>query len=207
MAKEFSEQDVVRWKYNVKDVLYTREIAVVLQDVLAGQPKSLQDFYHFQQHELAPALNRVMNRGIRIDLEKKEELHRQLSDILVQVEKNMNYIIGENFNPKSTPQVRAVFGDLLGIKAKLNRKTGAESFGSEAMLGYLEEYPMLRPLITLMLEYRSIGIFVRTFLSAKVDEDGRMRTSYNVAGTKTYRLASRKNPFGNGMNLNLRACG
>jgi DNA polymerase-1 len=201
MGKEFTEQDRVRWEYNCKDILYTREIATVLQDVLSSQPQSLQDFYHFQQHELAPALNRVMNRGIRIDLEKKDELHRQLSEILVQVERNMNYILGETFNPKSTPQVRAVFGDLLGIKAKLNRKTGAESFGSEAMLGYLEEYPMLRPLITLMLEYRSIGIFVRTFLAAKVDDDGRMRTSYNVAGTKTYRLASRKNPFGNGMNL------
>jgi len=28
-----------------------------------------------------------------------------------------------------------------------------------------------------------------------------MRTSYNLAGTKTYRLASRKNPFGGGANL------
>ena len=205
--KLVSEQDLIRFKYNIKDVLYTREIAEVLQEVLKGQPVKLQDFYDFQQHKLAPALNRVMNRGIRIDLSKKEELHRQLSDILKSVEANLSYIIGEEFNPKSTPQVRALFKDLLGVKAKINRKTGTESFGSEYMLEYLEQYPMYAPLIKLILEYRSIGIFVRTFLSAKVDEDGRMRTSYNVAGTKTYRLASRKNAFGNGMNLNLRACG
>ena len=194
-------EDEVRWKYNVKDILYTREIAEVLQEVLKGQPVKLQEFYDFQQHKLAPALNRVMNRGIRIDLSKKEELHRQLSDILKSVEANLSYIIGEEFNPKSTPQVRALFKDLLGVKAKINRKTGTESFGSEYMLEYLEQYPMYAPLIKLILEYRSIGIFVRTFLSARVDEDGRMRTSYNVAGTKTYRLASRKNAFGNGMNL------
>lgn len=194
-------EDEVRWKYNVKDILYTREIAEVLLEVLKAQSPKLQDFYDFQQHKLSPALNRVMNRGIRIDLAKKEELHRQLSDILKSVEANLSYIIGEEFNPKSTPQVRALFKDLLGVKAKINRKTGTESFGSEYMLEYLEQYPMYAPLIKLILEYRSIGIFVRTFLSAKVDEDGRMRTSYNVAGTKTYRLASRKNAFGNGMNL------
>jgi DNA polymerase-1 len=202
----YTEQDVKRWRYNVKDILYTREIAEVLYGVIKTQNGKLQEFYEFQQYELAPALTRVMNRGIRIDLGKKEELFNQLSEILVSVEKNLEYIIGEPFNPKSTPQVRAVFKDLLGIKPKVNRKTGTESFGSEHMLEYLVEYPIYAPLIKLLLEYRSIGIFVRTFLAAKVDEDGRMRTSYNVAGTKTYRLASRKNAFGNGMNLNLRAC-
>lgn len=196
-----TDQDVTRWRYNIKDILYTREIAEVLQTVLADQPDKLKEFYNFQQYQLAPALTRVMNRGIRIDLAKKEELHTQLSELLVSVEKNLNYIIGEEFNPKSTPQIKMVFKDLLKIKPRVNRKTGTESFGSDHMLEYLEEYPLYAPLIKLILEYRSIGIFVRTFLSAKVDDDGRMRTSYNVAGTKTYRLASRKNAFGNGMNL------
>jgi DNA polymerase I-like protein with 3'-5' exonuclease and polymerase domains len=192
--------DEERWVYNVKDVLYTREIAEVLMDVMSSQPQKLQDFYEFQQHQLSPAINRVMNRGIRLDLAKKEDLHRQLSEILKSVEDNLSYIIGETFNPKSTPQIKALFKDLLKVKAKINRKTGTESFGSEYMLEYLEQYPLFAPLIKLILEYRSIGIFVRTFLSAKVDEDGRIRTSYNVAGTKTYRLASRKNAFGNGLN-------
>jgi DNA polymerase-1 len=187
----YTEQDVTRWRYNVKDILYTREIAEVLQGVLKSQNPKLQEFYGFQQYELAPALTRVMNRGIRIDLEKKEELFSQLSQILTSVEANLDYIIGEKFNPKSTPQIKAVFTELLGIKPKINRKTGKESFGSEHMLDYLAEYPIYAPLIKLLLEYRSIGIFVRTFLSAKVDEDS----------TKTYRLASRKNAFGNGMNL------
>ena len=81
MVKEYTEQDVTRWRYNIHDILYTREIAEVLLEVLKAQSPKLQEFYDFQQHKLAPALNRVMNRGIRIDLSKKEELHRQLSDI------------------------------------------------------------------------------------------------------------------------------
>jgi len=162
MAKldKVTEQDLIRFKYNIKDILYTREISEVLQAEMNSQPESLQEFYRFQQEDLAPALNRVMNRGIRIDLEQKDLLHKQLTEVLATVEKNLDYIIGEKFNPKSTPQVRAVFGDLLGVEAKLNRKTGTESFGSEYMMGYLDEYPLLRPILTLMLEYRSIGVFV-----------------------------------------------
>ena len=42
---------------------------------------------------------------------------------------------------------------------------------------------------------------MRNFLSAQLDIDGYMRCDYNVAGTKTYRLASRKNVRGRGTNL------
>lgn len=203
----YTEQDVTRWRYNIKDILYTREIALNLQGVLRSQNPKLQEFYEFQQYHNAPALDRVMHRGIKIDLAKKDELFTQLTALLTDVEKKLEYLIGEPFNPKSLPQIKAVFKDLLGIKPIIDKKTGNESFSSGYMLQYLEQYPMYKPLITLILEYRSIGVFLRTFVSAKVDDDGRMRTSYNVAGTKTYRLASRKNAFGNGMNLNLRACG
>jgi DNA polymerase-1 len=197
----YTEQDVTRWRYNIKDILYTREIALNLHGVLRSQNPKLQEFYEFQQYHNAPALDRVMHRGIKIDLAKKDELFAQLTALLTDVEKKLEYLIGEPFNPKSLPQIKAVFKDLLGIKPIIDKKTGNESFSSGYMLQYLEQYPMYKPLITLILEYRSIGVFLRTFVSAKVDDDGRMRTSYNIAGTKTYRLSSRKNPFGNGANL------
>jgi DNA polymerase I-like protein with 3'-5' exonuclease and polymerase domains len=196
-----TEADITRWKYNCKDIIYTYEIAEVLQKEYKSQPVKLQEFHNFQQNELAPALVDIMNSGIRIDLQKKEELHEQLGKLAVEVEEKINYLLEEPFNTRSVTQVKAVFQDLLKVKAKLNKKSGNATFGTEAMWAYLEEYPTYRTLIKLILELRSINVFLRTFLSAKVDEDGRMRTSYNVAGTSTYRLASRKNAFGNGMNL------
>jgi hypothetical protein len=48
---------------------------------------------------------------------------------------------------------------------------------------------------------RSIGVFVSTFMDSRLDDDGRMRSSFNIAGPETYRLSSSQNPFGNGMNL------
>jgi len=195
------ESPDIRWKYNAKDVMYTLEISNILEDILAGESKTLQDFYKFQQDSLAPALVDIMNRGVKVDLEKKQQLLDELSSLLAHIETTVNSILGMEVNLKSSQQIKNLFMNFFNVEPVIDRKRKTESFGSEAMLVYLDLYPMLKPIITLILEYRSIGIFVRTFLSAKVDDDNRMRTSYNVAGTRTYRLASRKNAFGNGMNL------
>lgn len=195
------DADKTRWHYNCLDIIYTYDIASILTEEMARQPTSLQAFHDFQQTSLAPALVDVMNRGIRVDLAKKEELKVTLTKLASEVEEKINYLLDEPFNTRSVTQVKLVFQDLLRVKAKLNKKSGNASFGTEQMWSYLEEYPIYRTLIKLILELRSINVFLRTFLSAEVDTDGRMRTSYNVAGTSTYRLASRKNAFGSGMNL------
>jgi DNA polymerase I-like protein with 3'-5' exonuclease and polymerase domains len=195
------EAPETRWKYNIKDICYTLEIAEVLLDLLKQQPPKLQEFYQFQQYEIAPVLVDVMNTGVRVDLDEKQRLHDQLLALMNRVEKMINDIIGMEINLNSPKQIKQLFTDFLGIKAVIDKKRKTESFGSTAMVVYLAEYPIYRPLITLILEYRSIKVFVKTFLSAKVDDDGRMRTSYNVAGTKSYRLSSRKNARGKGMNL------
>lgn len=195
------ESPETRWKYNAKDVMYTLEIANVLEEMLEGCPERLITFYKFQQNEIAPALVDIMNKGVKVDLDKKQQLLASLSSLLEHIEKTICDLIGMEINLKSSQQVKKLFMGFFEVTPIIDKKRKTESFGSEAMLTYLENYPLLRPLITLILEYRSIGIFVRTFLSAQVDDDNRMRTSYNVAGTKSYRLSSRKNAFGKGMNL------
>lgn len=195
------ESPETRWIYNIDDVCNTLEVLQGEEQVLEDESKSLQDFYAFQQYKIAPALVNIMNRGVKVDLQKKQELLEILGALLQKVEKDINDLLGFDINLKSSQQIKKLFVEYFGVKALINRKTKSESFGSDAMLVYLEEYPLLIPLITLILEYRSIGVFVRTFLAAKVDEDDHMRCSYNVAGTRTYRLASRKNAFGNGMNM------
>ncbi len=196
-----TDNDLIRWEYNCLDINYTYEISEVLDDLLGLEDNILQDFYDFQINKAAPTLVAMMNKGIRVDLDKQQELLIQLQGLLDHIERTINSLLGFELNLKSSNQVKKLFIDLFKVTAVISKKSKTETFGSEAMFIYLEQYPLLKPLLMLILEYRTIGIFVRTFLSAKVDEDGRMRTSYNVAGTKSYRLSSRKNAFGRGMNL------
>jgi DNA polymerase I-like protein with 3'-5' exonuclease and polymerase domains len=190
-----------RFIYNGKDCLYTHSIALIQQKLLKLHDQPLQDFYHFQQHEVAKMVLVLMNRGIKVDVEQKEAFNIQFTALMETCLEQINYICMEEVNLNSSAQVKRLFKDLLGIKPILDKKTKSESFNANAMLVYLEQYPEWRTLLTLFLEYKSIKVFVRTFLAAKLDDDGRMRCDYNPAGTKTYRLSSRKNVFGRGANL------
>jgi hypothetical protein len=198
------KDDNVRRMYCGKDTAYTLSISNVLERFLAASSPALQEFYTFQQTKASAVVTTLMNRGVDVDVELKNNLYNQFTELMEGCLEKLRYVFNEpEFNPNSTPQVKAAFKTLLGIKPLVNRKTKAESFGADAMLVYLEEYPEWRALLTLFLEYKSIKVFVRTFLGMKLSEDGKLRCSYGVAGTKTYRLNSRKDLDGYGGNLNV----
>jgi len=191
-----------RWKYNVKDIINTLEVALVLKGLLESSDKMLGEFYQFQQLEVAPALDNIMNRGVRIDTEQKEKFYRFFHTLLLEVEQRLKDAVGEpDFNINSVPQKLKLFKDLLGIKLVKAKKSGNDTTDSAAMKGYIEEYPLYKPFLTLMLEYQSLKVFVNTFLGMELDDDSRARTQYKIAGTDTYRLSSTKNVWGKGANL------
>ena len=195
------ESPETRWVYNTKDVMYTLEVTENLLDILATQDDKLQDFYSFQQNEVAPLLMEMMNSGVKIDKEHKEELYKFFSGLMEDIKNSINDCLGFEFNINSTPQKRKVFSDFLGIKLNTNKKTGKESCDAASMLGYIENYPLYKPFLTLLLEYASIKVFTTTFLGMELDEDDRARTQYRIAKTATYRLASTKNVWGRGANF------
>lgn len=198
------ETPETRWSYNVKDILYTFEVLEVLLNTLAGEPKELKELYEFQILELAPELDITMNFGVAVDREQKEELFNFFKGVIDKVKLSVNDILGFDFNVNSTPQKKKLFSDFLGITLKTKKKKGGsyvETCDGAAVLAYIEEYPIHRPLLGLLLELSAVSKFTNTFLGMKLDDDGRMRTQYKIAGTTTGRLASVINVWGNGGNL------
>jgi hypothetical protein len=198
------ESPETRWIYNVKDCCYTLEVDNVLDTVLAAEPTKRQDLYRFQIDRTSPLLVEMMNRGIRMDVEEKDRLYQYFSGLLNDIRNAINAMLGFEFNLNSTPQKKKVFQDFLGITLKTQKKKGGEKVetcNAAAMLEYLEEYPLYRPFLGLLLEYNAIKVFTTNFLGMKLDEDGRARTQYRIAGTGTGRLASTKNVWDTGGNL------
>ena len=189
-----------RWEYNCKDITYTLEILQVLMEIMEGEDEKLQELYKFQIEQLMPQMLKPMYRGVRVDRERKEELFTFFSTMMQDITAKINDVLGFEFNQNSTPQKKQLFSDLLGITLK-KKKDGNETCDSKAMLDYIHEYPLYRPFLTLLLEYQSLKVFTNNFLGMKLDDDGRARTSYNISGTATGRLASKKNVFGGGGNF------
>jgi hypothetical protein len=60
---------------------------------------------------------------------------------------------------------------------------------------------LYRPLLTLIVTYRSLQVYLNTFALAPVDPDGRFRCTINVAGPNTFRWSTSEDAFGFGTNM------
>lgn len=201
------------WEYNCKDCCITlecwEEIEIQIIDL------QLAEHACFQQELFFPVL-RMMNRGIRInedlkgkligfdlaaETEKWSGLKGELIAAANERQSRLEYLVGHPLNPKSPAQLSKFFYNDLGIPGVKNLAGDALTTNSPAMATIAEREPLLKPVCQLIVELRSIGVFLSTFIDAKLDADERMRCSFSIAGPITYRFSSSENAFGSGMNL------
>lgn len=102
---------------------------------------------------------------------------------------------------RSNAQIQDLLYRQMRVPPVLHRKTRRPTLDDDALGVVRKREPGLGPLVDRLLEYRSLGVLRSTFLGECIDPDGRVRCSYNVAGTENFRFSSSKNAFGTGMNL------
>lgn len=186
------------WIYNCTDAIRTLAIHHVLKNVLNSLGLShVNDF----QQLLAPCVLKSMNRGVRVDHEARANLSLQLLDEIASREAWMRSVLGHEINIRSPKQMADFFYRQMGQKEVINRKTKSITCDDEALRKIAGREPILLPVTRKISELRSLGVFHSTFVQAGLDVDGRMRTSFNVCGTETYRFSSAQNAFGTGMNM------
>ncbi|HYG35226.1 MAG TPA: DNA polymerase, partial [Clostridia bacterium] len=102
--------------------------------------------------------------------------------------------------PRS-PKLKDLFYEHMRLPVQFKSTKGVKSPSVDRdSLEKLELYFHARPIIAAILAYRDTAKQLE-FLSTSIDSDGRIRTSYNVAGTETGRWSSSSNAFGTGGNL------
>jgi DNA polymerase I-like protein with 3'-5' exonuclease and polymerase domains len=84
---------------------------------------------------------------------------------------------------------------------KRSRKTGNETLDAEALERLRKDVPWAGRIWDALELQRSIGVFYNTFIGAELEMDGRMKCSFNTAGTETFRWSSSTNAFWRGTNL------
>jgi DNA polymerase-1 len=186
------------WTYNCKDAVITFEVYNTLVGVL--HKCGLWEIFQRQMRLFTPVL-RMMLRGVRIDAGYRKELATTLLGEIAERETSINNIAGFTLNPRSPKQMKAFFYDDLRLPIQFNRKTRKPSLDDEALDKLAKKEVLVRPLIKLIREIRSLGVFNSTFVGAALDTDGRIRCSFNISGTETFRFSSSENAFGSGTNL------
>jgi hypothetical protein len=186
------------WVYNLEDCVRTAEVAQAERETIAKL--NLQEVEQFQQSMFWPVL-KTMIRGVRIDKAGRAKMTSELLEELAKREQYFINVLGHELNPRSPKQMMELFYEDLQLPKQLKRGTGKPTLDDDALSRLCSKEPLIKPLVKAITEYRSIGVFLGTFVQAPLDADERMRCSYNVCGTETYRLSSSENAFGSGTNL------
>jgi DNA polymerase-1 len=185
------------WVYNCKDAVITYECSDVMEQLLTAM--QLWEQFKFQLYELWPELVKMMLRGVAINNRTRAEIALELVAAIDVRHQFFFNILGQDLNPRSIPQMRALFYDRLKCPVIKHRKTKRPTLNEEALEETATKEPLLYPLVDAINEERSLGVFMNTFVKAPLDADGRMRCYYGFA--ETYRLTSSENAFGKGTNL------
>lgn len=198
------------WIYNGLDTMVTAE---VLEALLPQLNENTSTTYTFSR-ALQGAILEINCRGILIDEERRQNLLRQYREDIILLSDNLNRLIREGVgfqfeisrtrkNPwPSDHQLQTLFFDVMGFKEIRKRNAAGEMVRTvdrdalEKLEGNFYAEPIVRHLYAL----RELGKKC-SFLSTSIDGDGRLRTSFNIAGTNTGRLASSFSDFGTGTNL------
>lgn len=191
------------WSYNCKDAVITFEVWEAENRTRAGFRPSwpkLDSIHEFQQKLFWPVLD-TMNRGVRIDTARRQSMALELLEEISKRQAWLYNVLGYEVNIDSPVQMKGLFYEQLAQKPVLNRKTRSPSCDDEALRTLAEREPLVWPIVRKIQELRSLGKFLGTYVNAALDIDGRMRCSFNITGTETYRFASKKNAFGSGANL------
>lgn len=144
----------------------------------------------------------MMLRGIIIDPDRLQALADE-----VATEKARRFDVIRRFLPQATEtlpnsnkQMKELFLTL-GLKPGKDRKTHRDTYDNEVLFARSKSHPHYKELLWAIMEWRTLDKMRSNFLEARLDPDGRMRSSLNTAGPETFRWSSSKNPWGRGTNL------
>lgn len=184
--------------YNGLDNCLTLE---VLQQIRPQLDNVTTSMYEFSKELQGPILEMNLT-GLLVDKHEHGKFVRGAEADMVRVEKNFFRMVEEGFglprfNWRSVPQLMKFLYEDCGLP--IQRKKGkptTERDALEKLLVYFHTEPVINSLLFL----RDMKKLLET-LATEIDRDGRMRTSFNIAGTETGRLSSSFNPYGTGGNF------
>jgi uracil-DNA glycosylase len=203
-ASAISAEDM--WKYNCKDLRYTYEIAMLLRQLVKSA--GMEDLLHEKKCQWRLA-RKMMLQGIRVDKDEKNRMLRTLIQDSAEVERNLLNCVPEQFRYVasgkpyySSPQgLMWLLYDRLGLEGKKHKKTKRPTSDDGALQALSEKYPFLSAMLDSVKDYRSIQVFRKHFLEARLGPDGRLRCQFTIHGPETHRWSSSENGFEEGTNL------
>lgn len=204
-------EELTYWRYNIRDARRTLDLVPYLVDCASNMHQTDQCL---EQMDFIKPFLTMMLRGVKQDVKKKNQFMLDCMDIQAQFEGwfqqwtealigDLVLVKSKTAKPwyRSPKQQSKLFYEIFKIKPVINRKTGKPTCDDDALPIIGKREPILRPICNKLIEYRSLCVFLSTFVLMSLDHDKRVRCSYGVGMTETFRCTSSGDAFGFGGNL------
>ena len=197
--KNYNFKEVASYllKKEIKDDLQNKAAVIFdLEDILSSKMTALDlDFaYETIEKPLIKVIAKMEGRGILVDEKKLLKLNSNLSEKIVNLEKEIFAQTGEIFNINSPVQLTKILFEKLKIDSKNLKKTATGKISTDS--SELKKIENLHPVVPLIEEYRELKKLKNSFLDLLPNfinkQTKRIYTIFNQTGTATGRLSSEK---------------
>ena len=157
----------------------------------------------------------MMQRGIRIDKDVRNEFHRETHAQWEVFQAQLNSVAGHTLNANSPKQVKEFLYKEIGLPVRRNR--GAVTADETALRSLMalcdnkvktlqQEKAKFRWKrgyvgILLLLKIRGVRKQISSYIDVNIDDDFRMRTTLTIGGARTFRFSASKTLWDTGCNL------
>lgn len=186
--------------YNGLDCCLTREVKDAILPQLDNHTAAT---YNFSRELQGPVLEMDL-KGLLVDETERQHSLQIFKKRLDLLEMHFNTILRDGIGAvcewNSPAQVAHLFYKVLQIPEYKNHKTGKPSVDRKNLEKIRDAYFFAGPLVRFILAMREIKKAMGV-LKTEIDRDGRIRSSYNIAGTETGRFSASSSAFDSGTNL------
>ena len=185
--RDLSPTDV--YEYACEDADVTLKLKNILADKL--KEKECEDLFYNIEMPLVPVLTKMEYDGVCLDTESLKESAKRFTEELINIEKEITELAGQEFNISSPKQVGEILFDKMKIVEKPKKTKTGQYVTSEEVLQSLKGK---HKIVERILDYRGLKKLLSTYIEALPElinpRTGKIHTSFNQAVTVTGRLSS-----------------
>lgn len=151
----------------------------------------VRDLFETLEMPLVPVLVHMENAGVKINSGELKEYAQVLREEIIQIEKEIFDLAGEEFNVASPKQLGLILFEKLNIDSNAKKtKTKQYSTGEEILVKLTDKHPIVQK----VLDFRGLTKLLNTYVEALPllvnKRTGKIHTSFNQAIAATGRLSS-----------------
>lgn len=169
------------------------DITLRLKNVLEPKLKEVgaDELFHNIEMPLVPILADMEYTGVKLDTKALDEVRLTFNERMIQLEKDIYELAGQEFNISSPRQVGDIlFGKLQIVEKAKKTKTGQYQTSEEVLQQLSGKHPIVEKILTYRGLKKLIGTYVDALPKLINPRTGHIHTSFNQCVTTTGRLSS-----------------